>query len=430
MLKAVSLPSCRKYFYLSKNAFMQTLDLVSINLFKNLVNVNLFVSIGILLICAMTGKIGSVVFASLLFIGTLITFLLANWYEVWTLEASKKVAYTWLGLIAGLTLFANSYALVIGIVIDFIVADMLFNRIVSRHRKKPKLKPMFVISILFVVVFVDAVFNIVNPDIHLYSRSVEMVIYLFLIVKVLLASVALFTENARMVSQRFKEELFIDYSAEFNNFFSHFINTPLTTALSNIEIVRMKIRRAHPEALNDDILKHFKRIDEGLSNVSKTTRELAHIHYIRSEVLRVGSELLNIKDHVCKLAQEYEADFELVIDHWPQVYVPLPMFNYTLGHIFTNAKCYGEKHQAPRLVVHVQDDALVLSVFNKGNIPELGSDILHPFKRGVNTLEGTGIGLGLSLVNDLVEDHRCQFSLENVGAYTRCQLKLPLLPPS
>ncbi|MGB1267636.1 MAG: sensor histidine kinase, partial [Schleiferiaceae bacterium] len=80
----------------------------------------------------------------------------------------------------------------------------------------------------------------------------------------------------------------------------------------------------------------------------------------------------------------------------------------------------------PILVVDEQPGYLTISVFNKGNIPEFGIDILHPFKRGTNSIEGTGFGLGLSLVNDLVSDYNCDFSLENVGQFTRCQLKLPL----
>ena len=69
---------------------------------------------------------------------------------------------------------------------------------------------------------------------------------------------------------------------------------------------------------------------------------------------------------------------------------------------------------------------MTISVFNEGNIPEFGPDILHPFKRGTNSIEGTGFGLGLSLVNDLVSDFKCDFSLQNVGQFTRCQLKLLL----
>lgn len=59
---------------------MKRLDSVSVFLFKNLINVNLFVSIGVLLICILTGRPGSVVFGSILFIATLSTSMLANWH--------------------------------------------------------------------------------------------------------------------------------------------------------------------------------------------------------------------------------------------------------------------------------------------------------------------------------------------------------------
>lgn len=405
---------------------MKRLDSVSVFLFKNLINVNLFVSIGVLLICILTGRPGSIVFGSILFVSTLSVFMIANWYDTWYLEAGKKISYVGLGGMILLALFANSAAFTFGVVIDIIVADMLFSRYVTTYRASQNKVPMYIIAAILVVVFLDTVFNIVHPDLHVYSKSVDVVLFLFVIAKIIYTSSILYAESRRMAAQRVKEELFIDYSAEFNNFFSHYINTPLTTALSNIEIARLKINRSNPEVLDDNVLTHFKRIDDGLSNVSKTTRELANIHYIRSEVLRSGASKVEIKNMTFNLVDEYDADLEQVIDDWPQVFIPEPMVQFTLGQMLKNARDYAEVTHNPRLVVHLEKEYLVLSVFNKGNIPELSSDILHPFKRGVNTHEGTGTGLGLSLVNDLTGDFNCLFSLENVGGYTRCQLKLPL----
>jgi len=407
---------------------MKSLDAVSVFLFKNLISVNFFVSIGLLLICVLTNRLGSIIFGSLLFAVTLTIYFIANWHELWILESSKRVSYFGLGAMFLLSLFANSSAFILGLVIDIIVADMLFSRYVTTFRKRQNKLPIYVISAFLMLVFFDAVFNVVSPDLHTYSKPVDVVIYLFVIVKVIYSSSILYAESRRMASQRVKEEQFIDYSAEFNNFFSHYINTPLTTALSNIEIARLKIRKLHPEILDENILKHFNRMEDGLSNVSKTTRELANIHYIRSEVLRSGAEQVDIHPLVHELIREHNAELEQVIDQWPSVFIPMQMVRFTIDEMLKNAKKYAQVKHPPRLVVHVQTNRLVLSVFNKGNIPELGTDILHPFKRGKNTLEGTGTGLGLSLVNDLKGDHNCEFSLENVGGYTRCQLKLPLLP--
>ena len=212
---------------------------------------------------------------------------------------------------------------------------------------------MYIIS-AFVVVFLDTVFNIVHPDLHVYSKSVDVILYLFVIAKIVYTSSILYSESRRMAAQRVKEELFIDYSAEFNNFFSHYINTPLTTALSNIEIARLKINRANPDVLDENVLKHFKRIDEGLSNVSKTTRELANIHYIRSEVLRSGASKADIKKMTFELVNEFDADLEQVIDEWPEVIIPIPMVQFTLGQMLKNARSYAEIMHNPRLVIHVE----------------------------------------------------------------------------
>ena len=136
--------------------------------------------------------------------------------------------------------------------------------------------------------------------------------------------------------------------------------------------------------------------------------------------------MVSIQSVIRTLSEEHECPIEMLLDEWPLVFVPLPMIEFTISHVISNAKIYAIGHEVPILVVDEQAGYLTISVFNKGNMPEFGMDILHPFKRGTNSIEGTGFGLGLSLVTDLVSDFNCDFSFENAGPFTRCQLKLPL----
>lgn len=405
---------------------MKKLDSVSVKLFKNLLTVNLFVSIGLLIICFMTGKLGSAVFGIILFTTTLGVYMVAHWHDQWDLEKSKRAAYVSLAIMLVVSLFIDSRAFTAALVLDIILADLLFSRYVTNFRKGQNRAPIYIVGFFLSIVLVDEVFNVVNPNIHQYSRWVDMVIYLFVVVKLIYASSILYAESRRMAIQRKKEEQFIDYSAEFNNFFSHYINTPLTTAMSNIEIARLKTKKVADDEVLNLISGHFTKIEEGLLNVSKTTKELALIHYIRSEVLRNGVSRTSLERYIKQIVREHDLEFEQVIDTWPDLIIPTAMVEFTIDQIISNAQVYATDQTVPRVVVHVQDGFFVFSVFNKGNIPMLEDDILHPFKRGRNTLEGTGTGLGLSLVNDLMEDYKCGFSLDNVGAHTRCQLKLPL----
>jgi signal transduction histidine kinase len=404
---------------------MKKLDKVSVSLFKNLTIVNLFVSIGIFFICLITGRPSSVVFGSLLFSASISIFMIANWHEVWSIRGSKLVVYSGLALFLFLSLFFSSHAFTLAVVVDIVVAELLFSRY-GASEKPNLLRPVHAMALALLIIFVNQTFTLINPGIHELLDWVDLIFYIFIVVKLIYVSSILRYESQRMEKQRIKEEQFIEYSAEFNNFFSHYINSPLTAAINNVEIARLKIQKAKGESLAETLESHFGQINEGLENISSTARELSLIHFIRSEVLRTGSEVVSIQSVIRTLSEEHECPVEMLLDEWPLVFVPLPMIEFTISHVISNAKIYANGHEVPILVVDEQAGYLTISVFNKGNIPEFGIDILHPFKRGTNSIEGTGFGLGLSLVNDLVSDYNCDFSLENVGPFTRCQLKLPL----
>lgn len=404
---------------------MKKLDKVSVSLFKNLTIVNLFVSIGIFFICLITGRPSSVVFGSLLFSASISIFMIANWHEVWSIRGSKLVVYSGLALFLFLSLFVSSHAFTLAVVVDIVVAELLFSRY-GASEKPNILRPVHAMALALLIIFVNQTFALINPGIHELLDWVDLIFYIFIVVKLIYVSSILRYESQRMEKQRIKEEQFIEYSAEFNNFFSHYINSPLTAAINNVEIARLKIQKAKGESLAETLESHFGQINEGLENISSTARELSLIHFIRSEVLRTGSEVVSIQSVIRTLSEEHECPVEMLLDEWPLVFVPLPMIEFTISHVISNAKIYANGHEVPILVVDEQAGYLTISVFNKGNIPEFGIDILHPFKRGTNSIEGTGFGLGLSLVNDLVSDYNCDFSLENVGPFTRCQLKLPL----
>lgn len=391
-----------------------------------MITVNMVVMLGIFLFSTFSSKAGHILYTGILFFLSLAVFVIAEWFDNWSLTASKRISYVVVASILTLKVFGDSEALMLMIVVDIVIVDVLFNRYVSAFRKNQNRLPMYLISVAMMIVFVDEVYNNIGPNLYQESKAIDLVIYMFVVLKMLFASAILYAESRRTSLQRFKEEQFIDYSADFNNFFSHYINTPLTTAISNVEIVKYKLSRKIDESAQKMVDQNFDVITEGLDNISKTTKELANIHYIRSEVLRSGADSYNAEKDITRIAAEYGADLELVIDEWPITLVPEAMVEFTMNQIIKNATKYAEAETKIRVVVHEERDYLVISTFNKGNIPEFEVDILQPFQRGENTKEGTGTGLGLSLVMDLTSDFNCVFTLSNVGAFTRSQLKLPL----
>jgi len=54
--------------------------------------------------------------------------MIANWYEVWSIRGSKLVAYSGLAFFLFISLFVSSHAFTLSVVVDFVVADLLFSR--------------------------------------------------------------------------------------------------------------------------------------------------------------------------------------------------------------------------------------------------------------------------------------------------------------
>ena len=394
--------------------------------FKSLNTLNLSINLGILIVAVFSQKISSVVFAGIFFLMALGVYVLGEWYDEWKLSVAKKTAYIVVFLVFVLKLFTSSYALMFYIITDIILVEIMFSKYVSEFRKRQNILPLIAIMLGLLVIFIDQLSNVIHPNIFNATSTLEILIFAFVILKLGFASSLLFSDTKRSAAQRLKEEQFIDYSADFNNFFSHYINTPLTTAISNLEILRYKLeKKINPEVMAL-VEKNFSVVSEGLENISKTTRELSNIHYIRSEVLRHGTDIWSLEQDMNRLLGRFNAELEQVIDEWPKIAVPKLMVIFSLEHILLNAQSYRSDVSRIRVVVHQESKYLVISTFNKGNIPDFVVDVLQPFQRGENVNEGTGTGLGLSLIGDLIQDHGCEFSLTNVGGYTRAKIKLPL----
>jgi|SaaInl0LU_22_DNA_1037365.scaffolds.fasta_scaffold08971_4 signal transduction histidine kinase len=214
---------------------------LSRKLFRSLITLNLALTLGMLLFAAFSMQLSSVVFTGIFFLLALVTYVAGEWHDEWTLKNTKITTYLLVTAVLILKLFASSDSLLVFIIIDIILVEVLFNRYVAVLREQQNRFPLYLITVALFVVFIDEATNFVHPNIFNASVTMEVLIFGFVIVKLLFTSAMLFVESKRSATQRLKEEQFIDYSADFNNSFSHYINTPLTTVMSNIEIVRFKL---------------------------------------------------------------------------------------------------------------------------------------------------------------------------------------------
>lgn len=336
---------------------------------------------------------------------------IATQLVVWTLLLSK--------------LFVGSDALLVYLIISVMLSELLRGRVKVLEDKRARALHSALLLIAMSLVFIDFKTNIIHPNIFNSGPYFEITLIGAVLLQFFFVSNLLYADSLRSESARLQEEQFVEYSAEFNNFFAHYINTPLTTAISNVDIAEFKLKRLVAPEVLEKVKPNFEHLFVGLENVSKTARELAYIHYLRSEVLREGFKPWHPEPLISGFMDKHDIELEIVLDEWEYVNAPQSMVEFTLDHIIQNALVYGAEGATPRVVVSRDINELMVSVFNVGNIPDFSVDVLKPFQRGINAKEGTGTGLGLSLVQDLKENYECHFSISNQGNLTRSQLVIP-----
>ena len=127
--------------------------------------------------------------------------MIANWHEVWSINGSKLMVYLGLALFLFLSLFVSSHAFTLAVVVDIVVAEMLFSRY-GDFEKPKRLRPINAMALL--IIFVNKTFSLINPGIHELLDWVDLIFYVFIVAKLVYVSSILRYESQRMEKQRIK----------------------------------------------------------------------------------------------------------------------------------------------------------------------------------------------------------------------------------
>ncbi len=202
------------------------------------------------------------------------------------------------------------------------------------------------------------------------------------------------------------------------NSVSHELRTPITaligtaTALKDVRAIENRIAR---DALTDEIVLAAKRLDRVVENLLDVSRLEKGTMQIKKEWFEVGDLLhsakLNLKEelqgHSLKIGPMesvlLEGDFQLL--------------EHALTQLILNAVKYGTPKSEIEIRVTTREHEISIGVMDFGSgIPE-GEELalFEKFYRLPGTRAG-GIGLGLSIVKNIVELHDGRVSAKNRSA--------------
>ena len=218
----------------------------------------------------------------------------------------------------------------------------------------------------------------------------------------------------------------------------HELRNPLSTILLGAQILARKathepdvVKRIGRQArllkrIVDDLL-DAARISHGKLTVQKSQVPLASIVNVASEI--VAPSLEGRDQHL--VIEGLQPDQELIADRERMVQV--------LANLIENASKFSRAGQAITLRVTAEGSHVTLSVIDEGAgiAPERLESLFHPFEQSTPSSERRegGLGLGLSIVKEIVERHGGSIRAESgglgQGAAFHVRLSLsPSLPPT
>jgi signal transduction histidine kinase len=215
---------------------------------------------------------------------------------------------------------------------------------------------------------------------------------------------------------------------------SHELRTPITIALTNIEVLEM-----NPAATIEDHLELIRVLKLSLDRMNNVSNSLQLLSEDSDSMIRLES--VNIIGIVTEVVDEVEMEARQqgVTIHWDspvaETYVLGDSFRLqqVVYNLVDNAIKYNRHEGMVNITVHIDNQSVMLQVTDSG-IGIADTDLPHVFDRFFRvdksrSRQQGGSGLGLAIVKKVVEDLRGTVSVESIpGEGSTFCVRLPLYP--
>jgi signal transduction histidine kinase len=243
-------------------------------------------------------------------------------------------------------------------------------------------------------------------------------------------------EVTELVAARQDAEAAVIVRDQFLSIAAHELKTPLTTVLGCIEVLQRRMRRAG--AVDE-------RTDRTLSMIGQQGQRLNRLIDILMDVARINQGQLTLERaplDLAALAARMVAELQVTIDDWAiQIVMPAEpcmvwgdglRLEQVLVNLVQNAVKYSRAGSTVAITVGDTGTQVWFRIRDQGmGIP--AEAVAHVFERFYRVLEGTtqlipGMGIGLSVVKDIVTLHGGSIDVESIeGVGSTFTLWLPQL---
>jgi PAS domain S-box-containing protein len=243
-------------------------------------------------------------------------------------------------------------------------------------------------------------------------------------------------ESERLRIALEKEKELRDLRSKLMVTISHEFRTPMTIAQSSADILEDYFDRLPAEKRKE----HLAKIIGQIQLLTEMMEDINFIIQASFEELTVKAEPVNLKQ-LCEtiIGEMHTSDavfhrIELLCaDEIPPLTLDLRRIKYVITNLLSNAMKYSERDTMVRLGVEQQGDQVMITVEDEGIgiSAEEQTRIFEPFYRGHNVGVIRGTGIGLSIVKEIVDQHKGTIHLDSeLGHGTKVTIALPVSPVS
>jgi PAS domain S-box-containing protein len=244
-------------------------------------------------------------------------------------------------------------------------------------------------------------------------------------------------EAAKRESERLrialeKEKELRDLKSKLMVTISHEFRTPMTIAQSSADILEDYFDRMPADKRKE----HLAKIIGQIQLLTEMMEDINFIVQASFEELTVKAEPVNLKQ-LCETIvgemQSSDAVFHRIelncAENLPALTLDLRRIKYVIMNVLSNAMKFSENDTIVTLAVEQQDDQVVITVEDEGIgiSADERTRIFEPFYRGHNVGVIRGTGIGLSIVKEIVDQHKGTISLDSeLGRGTKVTISLPV----
>ncbi len=215
----------------------------------------------------------------------------------------------------------------------------------------------------------------------------------------------------------------------FNYHVSHDLKTVLTNISSLSTMAKKYLERDNHEKMKEILM----RLDKISSNGIETVNDLLKLSESEDYIKGGEMSLINIRAFVENVTENYNLKNKIEVDftkmEFDEIYVHPKSFESVVLNLLTNAIKYSNNPPKMSISSCVKKENYIISFSDNGigiDMEKNGKELFVPFSRIKNNLKKEGTGIGLYMVQKIIQAHNGSIHVDSaLGKGTTFELFLP-----